>query len=306
MDCIIHGVAKTRTRLVEFHFTSRPPEFSGLGFCLFFKHLFTYLAVPGLSWGIWTLSCSVRDLVPWPGIEPGPLHWEHGVLPTGPPEKSRGLCLNPHASSLLILALTAFQVELHVPSPFTSPTFCPNETPFSTLSRLCCHKSLLLQLHSAVFFFVKIFYILSLFWVAFHRIYHSYLCHFWVSGFILGISTLELFTSNMAINIFHLKLFPQNKLPRILLCQMVWSFSQLLFCIQVTLKKYPFVLPLALFRVGFFEFLPTLGFIIICFVVVIHLTIMKRHCELVSILSEADLSIKKCQDWNVEQNNNLT
>ena len=77
---------------------------------------------------------------------------------------------------------------------------------------------------------------------------------------------------------------------------MVRSFSQLLFCIQVTLKKYLFVLPLALFRVGFFEFLPTLGFIIICFVVVIHLTIMKCHWELISILSEADLSIKKCQD----------
>ena len=28
------------------------------------------------------------DLVPWPGIEPGPLHWQHGVLATGPPGKS--------------------------------------------------------------------------------------------------------------------------------------------------------------------------------------------------------------------------
>ena len=33
----------------------------------FFKNI--YLAVPGLSYGIW-------DLVPWPGVEPGPLHWE--------------------------------------------------------------------------------------------------------------------------------------------------------------------------------------------------------------------------------------
>ena len=33
-------------------------------------------------------SCGMWDLVPWPGIEPGPLHWEHGVLTTGPPGKS--------------------------------------------------------------------------------------------------------------------------------------------------------------------------------------------------------------------------
>ena len=31
-------------------------------------------------------SCGTWD--PWPGIEPGPLHWECGVLVTGPPEKS--------------------------------------------------------------------------------------------------------------------------------------------------------------------------------------------------------------------------
>ena len=40
-----------------------------------------YLAVLCLSWGVW-------DLVPWPRIKPGPLHWDHGVLATGPPEKS--------------------------------------------------------------------------------------------------------------------------------------------------------------------------------------------------------------------------
>ena len=28
------------------------------------------------------------DLVPWPGTEPGPPHWEHTVLATGPPGKS--------------------------------------------------------------------------------------------------------------------------------------------------------------------------------------------------------------------------
>ena len=32
-----------------------------------------------LHWGMW-------DLVPWPGIEPSPLHWECRVLATGPSE----------------------------------------------------------------------------------------------------------------------------------------------------------------------------------------------------------------------------
>ena len=50
------------------------------------------------SCGMWTnflvVTCEhlvvacVQDLVPWQGWCPGPLHWEHGVLPTGPPGKS--------------------------------------------------------------------------------------------------------------------------------------------------------------------------------------------------------------------------
>ena len=38
----------------------------------------------GLEWG---------GLVPRPGIEPGPLHWEHRVLATGPPGKSPKYCV---------------------------------------------------------------------------------------------------------------------------------------------------------------------------------------------------------------------
>ena len=33
-------------------------------------------------------SCSLWDLVPWPGIKWGPLHWENRVLATGPTGKS--------------------------------------------------------------------------------------------------------------------------------------------------------------------------------------------------------------------------
>ena len=40
-------------------------------------------------------SCGIWDLVPWPGIEPRPLHWELRVLATGPPGKfPDGLVLN--------------------------------------------------------------------------------------------------------------------------------------------------------------------------------------------------------------------
>ena len=34
------------------------------------------------------LSCGIWNLVPWPGIKPGLLHWEYGVLATGPLGKS--------------------------------------------------------------------------------------------------------------------------------------------------------------------------------------------------------------------------
>ena len=36
---------------------------------------------------MWTLSCGIWDLAPQPGMV-GPLHWEYGVLATGPPRKS--------------------------------------------------------------------------------------------------------------------------------------------------------------------------------------------------------------------------
>ena len=35
------------------------------------------------------LSCSMWELDPWPGIEPRPLHWKHGVLASRPPGKSQ-------------------------------------------------------------------------------------------------------------------------------------------------------------------------------------------------------------------------
>ena len=47
-----------------------------------------------LSCGLWALSFSMWDLVPWPGIKPWPLHRGHGVLATGPPGKSPSSLFN--------------------------------------------------------------------------------------------------------------------------------------------------------------------------------------------------------------------
>ena len=64
-----------------------------------------FIAACGIfSCGTWTLSCSMWDLVPLPGIEPRSLHWKHGVLATRPPGKSL----------LVLLVQRLRQSELHV------------------------------------------------------------------------------------------------------------------------------------------------------------------------------------------------
>ena len=66
------------------------------------KYLFIYLAAPGLSCGIQDLqlwhagsivaACTIQ--FPDQGSNPGPLHWECRVLPTGPPGKSLTVSVN--------------------------------------------------------------------------------------------------------------------------------------------------------------------------------------------------------------------
>ena len=52
-------------------------------------YLYTYLAMLGLSCKhTGSLAVAWGISAPWPGVEPGPLHWERGVLATGPPGKS--------------------------------------------------------------------------------------------------------------------------------------------------------------------------------------------------------------------------
>ena len=57
--------------------------------CAFKKYIFMYLAVPCLSCGSWDLlvaACGIQFSNQ--GSNLGPLHWERGVLTTGPPRKS--------------------------------------------------------------------------------------------------------------------------------------------------------------------------------------------------------------------------
>ena len=57
----------------------RPPN------CSFLPLIFLYLAVPSLSCGVQDLSVATCGIqFPDPGSNPGPLHWERGVLATGP------------------------------------------------------------------------------------------------------------------------------------------------------------------------------------------------------------------------------
>ena len=74
-------------------------------FFSFFKKIFIWLC--------WVLvvahdifSCGIWDLVPSPGTEPWPLHWELSVLTTGPPGKSQ-------ASKSFFLMLMASREGLH-------------------------------------------------------------------------------------------------------------------------------------------------------------------------------------------------
>ena len=83
-------------------------------FLYFLKYLFNFLAAPGLSCSagslvaVCKLSCSMWDLDPCPGIEPGPPMLEHRVLATGPPGKALCLCL--YAASPLCVSFTRTSV----------------------------------------------------------------------------------------------------------------------------------------------------------------------------------------------------
>ena len=59
------------------------------------------------------------DLVPGPGIEPGPLQWEHRVLTTGPPGKSLfWILLHKSPVSLHLVCLDPLNKQVDVTSAF--------------------------------------------------------------------------------------------------------------------------------------------------------------------------------------------
>ena len=53
----------------------------------FFFFFFSVASCEIFNCNMQTLLCGTWDLVPWPGIKPRPLHWEHGVLVSRPPGK---------------------------------------------------------------------------------------------------------------------------------------------------------------------------------------------------------------------------
>ena len=108
----VHGVAKS--------WTDWAPS---LSFFLSSSYVFTLLLGFSQLASCWALavaqgifSCCMWDLVPWPGIELVPLHWECRVLATGPPGESPAfllfLFLSFFLSSLLMLYCFLFHNHL--------------------------------------------------------------------------------------------------------------------------------------------------------------------------------------------------
>ena len=62
----------------------------------------------------------MKDLVPWPGIEPKPLHWKCRVLATGPPERSPNVFNFDGESESCSVMSNSLQVH-GLYSPWNSP-----------------------------------------------------------------------------------------------------------------------------------------------------------------------------------------
>ena len=85
-----------------------------------------------------TLSCGLQNLVPWPGIELRPLHWEHRVLASGPPGKSHILTFVssfPCVTDKIIACLSVYYIASTLPSPFCELA-CLNLTITAAISTL--------------------------------------------------------------------------------------------------------------------------------------------------------------------------
>ena len=81
-----------------------PGRYLASTFLIFFP--FSFLVV----------QCNTWDLFPWPGIDPSPLHWEHGVLATGPPEKPLSTSLRHTIKVSSWLKVTVFTSHPRTPA----------------------------------------------------------------------------------------------------------------------------------------------------------------------------------------------
>ena len=98
------------------------------------KQPFTYL-LPYFYLVALGLSCSMWDLVSWPGIKPGSLHWEWKVLATGPPRKFLFIFLMKLFFSLFLPARWQKQCPLQWKYGVLT-TGTPRESPEKPLFRL--------------------------------------------------------------------------------------------------------------------------------------------------------------------------
>ena len=87
MDCIVHGVAKSQTRLSNFHFTFTREGVKVAQSCLTLRNPMD-CSLPGFSvHGIFQariLALLQRNFLTQ-GSNPCPVQWKRGVLTTGPP-----------------------------------------------------------------------------------------------------------------------------------------------------------------------------------------------------------------------------
>ena len=113
-----------------------------LGLYSFLKNLFIYLFIYLAASG---LSCSMWDLVPWPWIKPGPLHWKRGVLATSPPGEPQYLFLGQRKKNIdynylrtkgpiasLEMHLMYHNFYLLTPLAIVKDGLCPHDFPPST------------------------------------------------------------------------------------------------------------------------------------------------------------------------------
>ena len=96
----------------------------------FFLILFIWLCqVIGVACRIFNLRYSLWHLIPWPGIEPGALAWERGVLATGPARKPLSGTFMCGSSQHVSWHHPFARTQIWGPSCAVLHSMCPGTTP---------------------------------------------------------------------------------------------------------------------------------------------------------------------------------